>query len=223
MLLLSVAAKLATAHGIVGRSLLCLSLVLALPFCAAQEGAAQAQTASQKQQVVLQAAGASLPNLVYQDLIFAYQFVATHVKMSYLSTGSGGGQCRIKVRVDECSIDHTHPHTGIGIARFVRAAAARNSMLSPGCVLRHGRGTKSSRCYRTSQRIALLPIRRGRIISTGPAQIPCSSSQITRPILTCSCCRRYCRLCPSREVKYLGSFFFLHFCPASRGDVEREP
>ncbi len=86
-----------------GRALLCLKLaVLALPFCAAlegAEGAAQAQTSSQKPTVVLKAAGASFPNLVYQDLIFAYQFVAPHVKMSYLSTGSGGGQCRIKVRV----------------------------------------------------------------------------------------------------------------------------
>ena len=128
------------AGGAVGRALLCLSLaVLALPFCAAQEGDAQAQTASQKKQVVLQAAGASFPNLVYQDLIFAYQFVAPHVKMSYLSTGSGGGQCRIKVRVDGCSIDHTHPPTGMGIARLVSAAAARGSMLPPDCVLRHGR------------------------------------------------------------------------------------
>jgi len=126
------ASSFSGAAGAVGRALLCLSLaVLALPFCAAQEGASQAQTASQKKEVVLQAAGASFPNLVYQDLFFAYQFVAPHVKMSYLSTGSGGGQCRIKVMVDECSIDHTHPHTGIGIARFVSSAAARNSMLSP--------------------------------------------------------------------------------------------
>ena len=81
-------------------TLLCLSLaVLALPFCAALEGA-EKELKAQKAKVVLQAAGASFPNLVYQDLIFAYQFVAPNVKMSYLSTGSGGGQCRIRVRAD---------------------------------------------------------------------------------------------------------------------------
>ena len=68
-----------------GRALLCLALALPLA-----QGA---------ERIIVQAAGASFPNLVYQDLIFAYQFVAPHVKMSYLSTGSGGGQCRIKVRV----------------------------------------------------------------------------------------------------------------------------
>ena len=220
------------AGGAVGRALLCLSLaVLALPFCAAQEGDAQAQTASQKKQVVLQAAGASFPNLVYQDLIFAYQFVAPHVKMSYLSTGSGGGQCRIKVRVDEYSIDNTHSPTGIGIARFISAAAARNRMLSPDCVRRHGRGTKSSHCCRTSQRIALLPTNLGRIISTGPAQIPCSRPQTMWPILTCSCCPRYCMLCPPREVKHLRSFFslrlrrlfFLALFAPHQGATRREP
>ena len=220
------------AGGAVGRALLCLSLaVLALPFCAAQEGAAQAQTASQKKQVVLQAAGASFPNLVYQDLIFAYQFVAPHVKMSYLSTGSGAGQCRIKVRVDEYSIDNTHSPTGIGIARFISAAAARNRMLSPDCVRRHGRGTKSSHCCRTSQRIALLPTNMGRIISTGPAQIPCSRPQTTWPILTCSCCPRYCMLCPHREVMHLRRFFslrlrrlfFLALFAPHQGATRREP
>ena len=67
----------------VGRALLCLAL--AFPFAQGTE------------RIIVQAAGASFPNLVYQDLIFAYQFVAPNVKMSYVSTGSGGGKCRIKV------------------------------------------------------------------------------------------------------------------------------
>jgi hypothetical protein len=65
------------------RALLCLALALPL--------------AQGTEQIIVQAAGASFPNLVYQDLIFAYQFVAPNVKMSYVSTGSGGGKCRIKV------------------------------------------------------------------------------------------------------------------------------
>ena len=67
----------------VGRALLCLALALPLA-----QGA---------ERIIVQAAGASFPNLVYQDLIFAYQFVAPNVQMSYVSTGSGGGKCRIKV------------------------------------------------------------------------------------------------------------------------------
>ena len=67
----------------VGRALLCLALALPL--------------AQGTEHIIVQAAGASFPNLVYQDLIFAYQFVAPNVKMSYVSTGSGGGKCRIKV------------------------------------------------------------------------------------------------------------------------------
>ena len=73
------------------RALLCLALALpelSLPVAQGTEN------------LIVQAAGASFPNLVYQDLIFAYQFVAPNVKMSYLSTGSGGGQCRIRVRAD---------------------------------------------------------------------------------------------------------------------------
>jgi ABC-type phosphate transport system substrate-binding protein len=72
----------------VGRALLCLALALpelSLPVAQGTEN------------LIVQAAGASFPNLVYQDLIFAYQFVAPNVKMSYVSTGSGGGTCRMKV------------------------------------------------------------------------------------------------------------------------------
>ena len=65
------------------RALLCLALALPL--------------AQGTEKSIVQAAGASFPNLVYQDLIFAYQFVAPNVKMSYVSTGSGGGTCRMKV------------------------------------------------------------------------------------------------------------------------------
>ena len=48
--------------------------------------------------IIVQGAGASFPNLLYQDLIFAYQFVAPDVTLSYLATGSTGGKCRIMVR-----------------------------------------------------------------------------------------------------------------------------
>jgi hypothetical protein len=48
--------------------------------------------------VELRGTGASFPALVYQDLIFAYQFVKPNVKLSYLSTGSSAGKCRIQVR-----------------------------------------------------------------------------------------------------------------------------
>jgi hypothetical protein len=42
--------------------------------------------------------GASLPVLVYDDLIFAYQFVNPRVKLSYHGSSSGSGKCRIQVR-----------------------------------------------------------------------------------------------------------------------------
>ena len=49
--------------------------------------------------------GASFPALVYQDLIFAYQFVKPNVKLSYLGSGSGSRKRRIQVRSRA-----SHPH-----------------------------------------------------------------------------------------------------------------
>ena len=53
----------------------------------------------------LLAAGASFPAGLYQDAVFAYQFVQPNVSVSYLPTGSSKGKCRIKV----CAI--LMPHT----------------------------------------------------------------------------------------------------------------
>ncbi|KAK3281948.1 hypothetical protein CYMTET_10291, partial [Cymbomonas tetramitiformis] len=52
---------------------------------------------------VVQGAGASFPNRLYQDATFAYRFVVNDSSVSYLSTGSGKGKCRIKSPEDECS------------------------------------------------------------------------------------------------------------------------
>ena len=59
---------------------------------------AMAVSAESAGKIIVQGAGASFPNLLYQDLIFAYQFVAPDVTLSYLATGSTGGKCRIMVR-----------------------------------------------------------------------------------------------------------------------------
>ena len=53
--------------------------------------------------VVVNAAGASFPNRLYQQAIFAYQFVEPNAVLAYQSTGSSGGKCRIKNYTDECS------------------------------------------------------------------------------------------------------------------------
>ena len=53
--------------------------------------------------VVVNAAGASFPNRLYQKAIFAYQFVEPNAVLTYQSTGSSGGKCRILNYTDECS------------------------------------------------------------------------------------------------------------------------
>jgi ABC-type phosphate transport system substrate-binding protein len=47
-------------------------------------------------------AGAVFPALLYQDALFAYQFIQPNVTWNYLETGSTKGICRIKVT-------HAHP------------------------------------------------------------------------------------------------------------------
>ena len=47
-------------------------------------------------QMDIQGAGASFPNRLYKDAIFAYRFVEPSVSLTYTSTGSGSGKCRIK-------------------------------------------------------------------------------------------------------------------------------
>jgi hypothetical protein len=79
--------------------LACLSLFLMLQTAAEAASAlpsAVAETAAAD--IEVRGVGASFPALVYQDLIFAYQFVKPNVKLSYLGSGSGSGKCRIQVR-----------------------------------------------------------------------------------------------------------------------------
>mmetsp|Transcript_34593 Transcript_34593/g.98014 ORF Transcript_34593/g.98014 Transcript_34593/m.98014 type:complete len:1353 (-) Transcript_34593:263-4321(-) len=52
--------------------------------------------------VKIQGAGASFPNSLYQEALFAYQYIAEHVDVMYASMGSGAGQCRIKDFDTEC-------------------------------------------------------------------------------------------------------------------------
>ncbi len=73
---------------------LCLFLMLQTTALAVQSDVAKTPEVD----VELRGTGASFPALVYQDLIFAYQFVKPNVKLSYLSTGSTAGKCRIQVR-----------------------------------------------------------------------------------------------------------------------------
>ena len=49
--------------------------------------------------VRIQGAGATFPNSVYQDAALLYSTVQSKASVSYSSTGSGGGKCRIKVIV----------------------------------------------------------------------------------------------------------------------------
>lgn len=57
--------------------------------------------------VIVQGAGASFPKNLYWDAIFAYKFVDTTSDVSYTSTGSGKGKCRIQSHADECSSTDT--------------------------------------------------------------------------------------------------------------------
>jgi ABC-type phosphate transport system substrate-binding protein len=76
--------------------LACLSMFLMLQAAASAVQSDVAQTPAVD--IEVRGTGASFPALVYQDLIFAYQFVKPNVKLSYLSTGSSAGKCRIQVR-----------------------------------------------------------------------------------------------------------------------------
>lgn len=76
--------------------LACLSMFLMLQAAASAVQSDVAQTPAVD--VEVRGVGASFPALVYEDLIFAYQFVKPNVKLSYLGSGSGSGKCRIQVR-----------------------------------------------------------------------------------------------------------------------------
>ena len=91
--------------------LACLSLFLMLQTDASETTAAD---------IEVRGVGASFPALVYQDLIFAYQFVKPNVKLSYLASGSGSGKCRIQVRSRA-----SRPHRACALCKetlFVRYA-----------------------------------------------------------------------------------------------------
>lgn len=66
--------------------------------------------------ILVNAAGASFPNRLYQKAIFAYQFVNSSVVVSYTSTGSTGGKCRIQgygvcsFSCDSDNSDHKPPY-----------------------------------------------------------------------------------------------------------------
>ena len=78
------------------RVLACLPLALMLQTAASALQSAVAEAPSAY--IEVRGVGASFPALVYEDLIFAYQFVKPNVKLSYLGSDSGGGKCRIQVR-----------------------------------------------------------------------------------------------------------------------------
>jgi ABC-type phosphate transport system substrate-binding protein len=73
----------------------CLHLALMLQTAASALQSAVAEAAAAD--IEVRGVGASFPALVYEDLIFAYQFVKPNVKLSYLGSGSGSGKCRIQV------------------------------------------------------------------------------------------------------------------------------
>jgi phosphate transport system substrate-binding protein len=54
-------------------------------------------------QVIVQGAGASFPNRLYQDSVFAYALANAGVAVTYASLGSGKGVCRIKSYCDKCA------------------------------------------------------------------------------------------------------------------------
>ena len=60
-------------------------------------------TAAPVSQLAIEAAGASFPNRLYQDATFSYNFVTSEATVSYTSTGSGKGKCRIKDWATTCS------------------------------------------------------------------------------------------------------------------------
>lgn len=60
--------------------------------------------------IVVQGAGASFPLKIYQDAIFAYQFQNDESVVTYQSTGSGKGKCRIMSYRDKCD----NPFEGTG-------------------------------------------------------------------------------------------------------------
>ncbi|GBG28277.1 Gamma-aminobutyric acid type B receptor subunit 2 [Hondaea fermentalgiana] len=51
---------------------------------------------------LVQAAGATFPQRLYESAIFAYGFIAPNVQISYTGTGSSKGLCRIKDYCEEC-------------------------------------------------------------------------------------------------------------------------
>ena len=57
--------------------------------------------------VTLQSAGASFPAKLYQEAMYSYQFVAPEIAVSYTSTGSGKGKCRVKNHTETCSATDT--------------------------------------------------------------------------------------------------------------------
>ena len=60
----------------------------------------------------LEGAGASFPAALYHDAMFAYRGVAKTVTVSYTSTGSGKGKCRIQDWATTCKDSDTiSPHT----------------------------------------------------------------------------------------------------------------
>ena len=52
--------------------------------------------------ISIKAAGASFPKALYHDAIAAYKFLQPDIDMSYTSTGSGKGKCRIMSHADQC-------------------------------------------------------------------------------------------------------------------------
>lgn len=88
--------------------------------------------------------GASFPNRLYQQAAFAYKFVNPSVDITYISTGSGGGKCRILNFTKECSASDS-----ASIAPEVVDFVGSDSLLSypkdydnyPGdCFVAHERG-----------------------------------------------------------------------------------
>ncbi|KAL1499218.1 hypothetical protein AB1Y20_013725 [Prymnesium parvum] len=75
--------------------------------------------------ITIRANGASFPDRLYIDAAYAYTFVNPQVEVSYVSTGSGKGKCRIMNFTEQCDVKTDGAH----VAPLVIDWAGSDSLL----------------------------------------------------------------------------------------------
>ena len=90
--------------------LLSLASLLHLQLCNVEASESDTRSKDEQGRIIVQAAGASFPKTLYYDATYAYSLKEPNVIVSYTSTGSGKGKCRIKDWNETCSSsDHIIP------------------------------------------------------------------------------------------------------------------